>query len=116
VVRAAGRVEQIGEPGAALGLFPDSPLADREIVLRTGDLAVFFTDGVTEARSPDGGEFGEDRLRDLLGSLAGAAADQVAAAVEGEALAFGRGVAADDIAVLVIRVSPVPDGTHLSLS
>ena len=32
-----------------------------------GDQVVFFTDGVIEARSPDGNFFGADRLADLVG-------------------------------------------------
>lgn len=34
--------------------------------LQPGDRVLFFTDGVIEARSPDGGEFGIPRLADLL--------------------------------------------------
>src|SRR5205807_2529721 len=35
--------------------------------LEPGDQVVFFTDGVIEARSPDGNFFGADRLADLVG-------------------------------------------------
>src|SRR4051794_33225289 len=36
------------------------------VSLEPGDTILFFTDGVTEARSPSGDEFGRDRLGDLL--------------------------------------------------
>ncbi len=37
-----------------------------ETSLEPGDLVLFYTDGVVEARSPSKGEFGLDRLRDLF--------------------------------------------------
>ncbi|HEX3334942.1 MAG TPA: SpoIIE family protein phosphatase [Jatrophihabitans sp.] len=37
-----------------------------EISLEPGDGVLLYTDGVVEARTPDGAFFGEDRLRDLL--------------------------------------------------
>jgi hypothetical protein len=53
-----------GDTGLPLGL--GSPGDETEESLEPGDQIVFFTDGVTEARSPDGTFFGADRLADLL--------------------------------------------------
>jgi serine phosphatase RsbU (regulator of sigma subunit) len=38
-----------------------------ETSLEPGDAVLFYTDGVVEARNPDGEEFGTNRLADLLG-------------------------------------------------
>jgi hypothetical protein len=54
-----------GEAGLPLGL--GNPGQQTEESLEPGDQIVFFTDGVTEARSPDGTFFGADRLADLVG-------------------------------------------------
>jgi phosphoserine phosphatase RsbU/P len=53
-----------------LGVF-DDPCAHEEasVVLDRGDLALFYTDGITEAASPQGDYFGDDRLDDILRSL-----------------------------------------------
>ncbi|HTC82116.1 MAG TPA: PP2C family protein-serine/threonine phosphatase, partial [Acidimicrobiia bacterium] len=53
-----------GNTGLPLGL--GSPGDEAEESLEPGDQVVFFTDGVTEARSPDGTFFGLDRLADLV--------------------------------------------------
>ncbi|HEX4901389.1 MAG TPA: SpoIIE family protein phosphatase, partial [Acidimicrobiales bacterium] len=73
--------------------------------LGPGDVVVLYTDGVTEARRGRE-EFGEDRLRLLLASMAGRSADEIAGAVEEDALRFQSGSARDDIAVLAL--APVP--------
>ncbi len=53
-----------GNTGLPLGLgFPGH---EAEESLEPGDQIVFFTDGVTEARSPDGAFFGTDRLADMV--------------------------------------------------
>ncbi len=44
----------------------DTPGRLAEVALEPGDCVLFFTDGVTEARSPDGQVFGRQRLGDLL--------------------------------------------------
>lgn len=53
-----------GDTGLPLGL--GDPGDEAEESLEPGDQVVFFTDGVTEARAPDGTFFGTDRLTDLL--------------------------------------------------
>jgi len=54
-----------GENGLPLGL--GAPGEEAEESLEPGDQVVFYTDGVTEARSPDGAFFGTERLADLVG-------------------------------------------------
>ena len=54
----------VGDGGLPLGL--GSPGPETEESLEPGDQVVFFTDGVIEARSPDGTFFGTDRLADLV--------------------------------------------------
>jgi hypothetical protein len=53
-----------GNTGLPLGL--GLPGDEAEEGLEPGDQVVFFTDGVTEARSPDGTFFGHDRLTDMV--------------------------------------------------
>jgi PAS domain S-box-containing protein len=105
VVRAdGGRVEAVTPRGRALGIFPDPELATQEVHLGCGDAAVFYTDGLVEARGPDGSIFGEERLRNLLRSCAGLDAPAIAERLRDVALEYGEGSPRDDLAVLVLRV------------
>ncbi|WP_273843641.1 PP2C family protein-serine/threonine phosphatase [Rubrobacter calidifluminis] len=103
VVRGGGGVERVGEPGRALGVFDDPELVEEPARLEPGDAIVLYTDGVTEARSPDGAFFGEERLCSLLGSCAGLGAAEVARVVKAAVLGHAAGNPHDDIAVLVLR-------------
>ncbi len=67
--KASGSVEVVPlRPGRLLG-YPDAEihLAETRLTLAAGDLLVFFTDGLVEARDPDGREqFGVERLQRLI--------------------------------------------------
>ena len=105
VVRADGSVEEISGPGRALGVFPDAELGDTHTRLMPGETMVFYTDGVTEARSPDGGFFGEERLRQFVGTHAHEHAALLAAELKKAVLNFQEGYARDDLALLVLRAT-----------
>jgi serine phosphatase RsbU (regulator of sigma subunit) len=108
LLHADGSVEAIDPPGKALGVFEDPELADQTVHLGAGDAAVFYTDGVVEARGPDDSFFGEGRLLDLLRSCAGLAAPALAEKVRDVTLEYGEGNLSDDLAVLVLRVPEEP--------
>jgi sigma-B regulation protein RsbU (phosphoserine phosphatase) len=90
--------------GRALGVFLDPRLTVQDILLGPGDAAVFYTDGITEARGPDGSFFGEERLHSLLRSCAGLDAQAIAERLKNVTLEYSEGSPRDDLAVLVLRV------------
>jgi len=106
LVDAAGDVRPLGRPGMAVGLFATASLFDDTHRLLPGETLVLFTDGVVEARAPDG-TFADGLLESVLRRCHGQAADAVAAAIESATLEFQGGHPRDDMAVLVIR-SPGP--------
>lgn len=66
LVRADGRVERLEPTGLVLGVSADWRYQAGRLGLRPGDRLVCFTDGITEAESPGGDEFGEGRLAELI--------------------------------------------------
>ncbi len=52
--------------GPAVGVLPGARYKIRQIELEPEDMLIAYTDGVPEARSPEGKLFGEKRLLDLL--------------------------------------------------
>jgi PAS domain S-box-containing protein len=103
LVRPEGAVEEVGCSGRVLGVFPEAELRDTSLRLMPGEALVLYTDGVTEARSPDGDFFGEGRLRHLLSSCTGFDAGTLAGRIKDAVLDFQEGSLHDDLAVLVLR-------------
>jgi serine phosphatase RsbU (regulator of sigma subunit) len=66
LIRANGTVEQLAGGGMVLGLFPTIRYEARETTLEPGDMLALYSDGVTEASSPEGEEFGEEGLAKFL--------------------------------------------------
>jgi sigma-B regulation protein RsbU (phosphoserine phosphatase) len=66
LLRADGRVDFLDTGGIILGFSPKADYERRQIQLASGDLLCLYTDGVTEAESPQDELFGRDRLVDVL--------------------------------------------------
>jgi serine phosphatase RsbU (regulator of sigma subunit)/PAS domain-containing protein len=107
VVRADGRVDVLSGGGLPLGLFPDAE-PEREILeLGPGDQLFFYSDGVTEARSPEM-EYFEDRLADELAGAAGRSAAETTRMIQGLVARFSHDDLRDDMTILVARVRDEP--------
>lgn len=93
----------LGALGAVVGTLS-------EVSLEPGDGILFYTDGVTEARDPDGEYFGEDRLRDLLERehLAGGTPQEVIRRLVRSALDHSQVRLRDDATMLYIRWNTHP--------
>jgi sigma-B regulation protein RsbU (phosphoserine phosphatase) len=65
-----GRTRVLTPPGLGLGIDEgtrfDQILEEAEVPLRSGDLFLFFTDGLSEAMNANAELFGERRLRDVV--------------------------------------------------
>ncbi|HEX4431908.1 MAG TPA: SpoIIE family protein phosphatase [Frankiaceae bacterium] len=103
LLRSEGREPvAFGEPGMALGLFPEPDLHDASVRLQPGDCLVLYTDGVTEGRS--GRDFfGEQALTACIAWRA-ESAQQLVDGILHEAMAFQHDNPSDDIAIVGIRI------------
>jgi phosphoserine phosphatase RsbU/P len=60
------KIEELGASGLPIGVLSGSRFQARGITLEPGDLLCIYSDGITEAESPDDEEFGTARLLTLL--------------------------------------------------
>jgi serine phosphatase RsbU (regulator of sigma subunit) len=104
VLRAGGRVEEVGSAGTLLGMVHDPELQDRTIELGPGDAMVTYTDGLTDAAAPLRTWTPQD-VGDALAAARGQSADMIAQHVVDAAIG---GVASprDDVALLALRMAP----------
>jgi serine phosphatase RsbU (regulator of sigma subunit) len=91
-------------PSRPLGLQHAEP-AVCEIRLEPGDRLLLYTDGITEARSPFGEFFGEQRLADLISSAlaAGDPAPETVRRLMRSVLAHQAGRLQDDASIVVLE-------------
>jgi phosphoserine phosphatase RsbU/P len=99
-----GSVERLDVNGMIVGAFPLAPYTESHVELHTGDLLVFFTDGISEPENAYGEMFGEDRLAELICRHAHLSEDQIMEAVwKGVREWSGDGELADDMTLLLAR-------------
>ena len=91
-----------------LGVVAEEDYEALRCLLAPGDLIVVCSDGLTEARSPDGELFGEERLRELIISRAQLGPEALLQNLESELLAFaGREDLDDDVTCIALGLDPL---------
>jgi len=108
VRRRDGRYEEQTSGGMLLGVSAQAHYRDATIQLRSGDLALFYTDGLTEAQAGDE-LFGLERVREVLDRHAHERAGRIVQALLTAARSFSDRPL-DDLTVLVLKQlsDPVP--------
>ena len=71
------RVESMEENGLVLGIFPEGAYKSMTAILEPGDRFVLYTDGIAEAPSLSGEEFGMERFTSFLADHAGSSAQEL---------------------------------------
>jgi phosphoserine phosphatase RsbU/P len=109
IVRTGGTIQAGTGGGVPIGLFPDSEVAAEEAELEPRDTLFLYSDGIIEARSPEGELFGSDRLTDTLAMHAGDPVSLMVGAVESAVTEFASGDLRDDLSILALRVVEPPE-------
>jgi sigma-B regulation protein RsbU (phosphoserine phosphatase) len=102
LIRPDGSVERLGQGGPVLGVLGDAEYEQAHVSLGAGDRLVLFTDGLTEARSADDEEFGEDRLLHAAVAHRGCSAPALQARLTAEVASFTGGRLQDDATLIVL--------------
>ena len=100
--QGAARFIEWGEQ--PLGMFRDTRYHEHYHTFRPGEILVLYTDGVTEALSPNGEEFGRDRLITAVKSGSTLGARELIASMQHDVFQWTDGVGlTDDATFFVIK-------------
>jgi sigma-B regulation protein RsbU (phosphoserine phosphatase) len=100
-----GKTEVIEATGLPLGLFDDADYDELTFQAEPGDLFVFFSDGILDARSLDGDLFGRQRVHDIVTRCASLTARELVDTLFTAVTEYSTGVETfDDQTVVVIKV------------
>jgi sigma-B regulation protein RsbU (phosphoserine phosphatase) len=98
-----GSVHAIEATGMPIGVFSNERFQTVRTQLAPGDALLLYSDGASEARDSDGGEYGRERLRRVLAEHAGRDAKDIVRACVSDVTTFARNAVADDLTVMAVR-------------
>ena len=100
-----GHVERLDSTGLPLGLFEDAAYDEMTIQSRAGDVFVFYSDGISDARNRGGHSFGDERVDQVVAAHCTESAEDIVQAIF-DAVAQHREEVApfDDETVVVLKV------------
>jgi len=101
LMRQTGEVDRLSPTGLVLGIASDWIYGSGASDIRPGDRLVCFTDGITEAASEDGEQFGEERLIDCIAEHRHQPADVIARAISDSVTLWTKDVPSDDLTLIV---------------
>ena len=104
ILRSNGKKEILElDGGPPLGVVADTQWKTTEYSLQPGDALILYTDGLSEAMSPDGTQFGVEGIRNSVGKIIGDADQILSNILESLHLHTRDQGRKDDQTVLVIR-------------
>jgi len=109
LLSADGKVKcSLDSTDPPLGMFADRHFSsDRTVDMRPGDLLVFLTDGITEATSADGTEFGAERALDAVIRHRHMSAREIVEQMYLSVRSFcGAAPQVDDVTCVVCKIEP----------
>ncbi|GAB4505289.1 MAG: hypothetical protein Fur0043_22840 [Anaerolineales bacterium] len=103
-LRRQGNLERLTRTGMALGVLEGTDIEEHALRLESGDCLLFYTDGLSEAFSPRGEQFGEGRILTALQSAQTESAERILERIEEHLMAFvEEEEQADDLTMLLVR-------------
>jgi sigma-B regulation protein RsbU (phosphoserine phosphatase) len=103
LLRRAGGVERLEPTAAVLGILEDWECTTGEVTIGAGDVLGLYTDGVVEAFSDEGEEFGEARFEATLRPRMDAPLAAVLSEVVANVVRFSGREQEDDLTLLLAR-------------
>jgi sigma-B regulation protein RsbU (phosphoserine phosphatase) len=104
-----GKIEVIEATGLPLGLFDEADYDEVSFKAKAGDMFVFFSDGIPDARNRHGHSFGTERVEAIIAGCASQSADCVVNEIFKAVTEHAAGVDTfDDQTVVAIKVKAGP--------
>ncbi len=104
-----GKIETIEATGLPLGLFDEADYDEFTFKAKPGDMFVFFSDGILDARNRHGQSFGPERVQEIVAGCADQTPDCVVSNIFRAVTEHAAGVEAfDDQTVVAIKVKGSP--------
>ena len=102
---------RVGQPerkldmgGPVLGVLAAASYHEDSVVLRPGDVLIFYSDGLSEAESPAGEAFGEEKIIQTVEKNRDQPAEVICAALRDESEEFVGSNRRDDLTICVLKV------------
>jgi hypothetical protein len=109
---ASGRYssKNLSALGTRLGELRDvTPFEEKRIQLNPGDILLLHTDGLTDARNPNGDAYGKSRMRTVVENSVAGGPDRIATLLTNDFNTFRAGKAPDDdVTFVVAQIFPPP--------
>ena len=103
---ASKQVRRIKSPGLAVGLdggpLFNSIINEQTLLMSAGDKIILYTDGITEALTPQGDEFGRERLMAAIAEHGDRSASELSERIIEDVEEFTEGASVSDDRTLVI--------------
>ena len=97
-------VQRLETGGMIVGLFAEASYDQDTVHLRTGDLLTVFSDGVSEALSAGGEEFGEHRVLEAVSAVEGGSTEASLQALLARSAVTHGAVQNDDVAAMLVNI------------
>lgn len=103
IVRRDGSTDLVDSTGPVVGILPAPRWRSSIRLFGRGETLVLYSDGVIEAESPDGSEFGVERLQRVAANASARNAAALGDAIVGAVDAHAEGARSDDLTLVVVR-------------
>jgi serine phosphatase RsbU (regulator of sigma subunit) len=104
VLSQDGRVRTLSSGAMALGFMEETSYRETRIRLESGDIVLLYSDGVTEAFDSNRAQYGEERLEEILKTIADLPAEEIHGAILEDIGAFcGGQPTTDDVTLMVLK-------------
>jgi sigma-B regulation protein RsbU (phosphoserine phosphatase) len=105
ILLGANGTQRLNAGGMPLGIFPGTEFDMGEVDMRTQDLLVLYSDGLTEASTPGGEEFGDERLERLVSAHREKSLAEIQSRVLEDIRSWSGREPEDDLTLVMVRAT-----------